>query len=134
MTRRKFREHTAKLTFIFDFYYTEDEKEEQFDLYTKSEGIKDEDVPELKERVFDLEAKKSEIDRLIDSASKKWKINRILKTDLMLLRVAVYEIKYSETPEKVAINEAVELAKVYGSDNSPSFINGILARFTTKEG
>lgn len=132
MTRREFREHTAKLIFIFDFYSTEEEKEEQFNLYIESSGIKKE-IEELRTRVFDIENKKSEIDALIDAASKKWRLNRILKTDLMLIRVAVYEIKYTDTPEKVAINEAVELAKNYGGDSSPSFVNGILAKFATKE-
>ena len=52
------------------------------------------------------------------------------KVDLSIIRLAVYEIKYEEdVPEKVAINEAIELAKLYGTDNSASFVNGVLAKF-----
>ena len=56
-----------------------------------------------------------------------WKIERISKIDLSLLELAIYEIKYKEVPYKVAINEAVELAKKYGEENSKTFVNGILA-------
>ena len=56
-----------------------------------------------------------------------WKLNRISKMDLSILKVAIYEIKYNQIPYKVAINEAVELAKKYGEDKSKNFVNGILA-------
>ena len=129
MTRREFREHTAILTFIFDFYPKE-EWEEQLDYYALYAELSEEEKKELKDRIFAIEDKKAEIDTLIDGASKKWRINRIAKTDLMLLRVAVYEIKVdSEIPEKVSVNEAVELAKIYGGEDSPSFVNGVLAGF-----
>ena len=56
-----------------------------------------------------------------------WQIERISKISLALLKLAIYEIQYKEIPFKVAINEAVELAKTYGEESSPVFINGILA-------
>ena len=133
MTRREFREHTAKLIFIFDFY-PEAEWKEQFDYYADYSEIKEEDREGLWQRVMALEEKKTEVDSLIDGASKKWRISRLSKTDLMLLRVAVYEIKFdSEIPDKVSINEAVELAKIYGGDESPAFVNGVLAKFMDGE-
>ncbi len=133
MTRREFREHTAKLIFIYEFHDSK-EWDEQFELYAEIEGIKEEDRKELRERVLSIEEKKDEIDLLIDGASNKWRVKRIAKADLMLLRVAVYEIKFdSEIPEKVSINEAVELAKIYGGDESSAFINGVLAKFAPKE-
>ena len=133
MTRREFREHTAKLIFIFDFY-PEAEWKEQFDSYADYSEIKEEDREGLWQRVMALEEKKAEVDSLIDGASKKWRISRLSKTDLMLLRVAVYEIKFdSEIPDKVSINEAVELAKIYGGDESPAFVNGVLAKFMDGE-
>ena len=129
MTRREFREHTAKLIFIFEFY-PKDEWIEQFKCDADYAEIKEDDREVLRQRVFAIEDKKEEIDSLIDNASKKWRINRISRTDLMLLRVAVYEIKFdTEVPDKVAINEAVELAKIYGGDESPAFVNGVLAKF-----
>ena len=133
MTRREFREHTAILTFIFEFY-PEAAWTEQFKLYADYAKIKEEDRESLRQRVFSIEGKKAEIDSLIDGASKKWRISRLSKTDLMLLRVAVYEIRFDdEIPNKVSINEAVELAKIYGGDESPAFVNGVLAKFMTKE-
>ena len=133
MTRREFREHTAILTFIFEFY-PEVEWIEQFKLYADYAKIKEEDRESLRQRVFSIEGKKAEIDSLIDGASTKWRISRLSKTDLMLLRVAVYEIRFDdEIPNKVSINEAVELAKIYGGDESPAFVNGVLAKFMTKE-
>jgi len=133
MTRREFREHTAILTFIFEFY-PEAEWTEQFKLYADYAKIKEEDRESLRQRVFSIEGKKAEIDSLIDGASKKWRISRLSKTDLMLLRVAVYEIRFDdEIPNKVSINEAVELAKIYGGDETPAFVNGVLAKFMTKE-
>ncbi|MGP1434184.1 MAG: transcription antitermination factor NusB [Catonella sp.] len=133
MTRREFREHTAILTFIYEFY-PENEWEEQFDFYSDYAGISMADRESLKLRVLAIENKKREIDDFIDKASRKWRISRIAKTDLMLLRVAVYEIKFDEeVPDKVAVNEAIELAKIYGGDESPAFVNGVLAKFMTKE-
>ena len=133
MTRREFREHTAKLIFIFDFY-SEVEWKEQFEFYADYSEIKEEDRNSLWQRVMAFEEKKTEVDSLIDGASKKWRISRLSKTDLMLLRVAVYEIKFdSEIPDKVSINEAVELAKIYGGDESPAFVNGVLAKFMSGE-
>ena len=70
-----------------------------------------------------------EIDAKINEVSEGWKTGRMGKVDLTLIRLAVYEMLYEEdVPAKVAINEAVELAKQYGTDNSPSFVNGVLAK------
>ena len=66
---------------------------------------------------------------MINEAAKGWKTTRMGKVDLTLIRLAVYEIKFEEeVPTGVAINEAVELAKNYGTDDSASFVNGILAK------
>lgn len=69
------------------------------------------------------------IDSIILSNLKNWSISRIAKIDLSILRLAIYEIKYmDEIPPKVSINEAVELAKTYGNNDSKAFINGVLAK------
>jgi transcription antitermination factor NusB len=69
------------------------------------------------------------IDSLIEQRLKDWDFNRIAKIDLALLRLAIYEIRFSsDISEATAINEAVELAKVYGTDDSSSFINGVLGQ------
>ena len=69
------------------------------------------------------------IDTAINEVAKGWKTSRMAKVDLTIIRLAVYEIRYEEEiPTKVAINEAVEMAKKYGTDTSSSFVNRILAK------
>lgn len=71
--------------------------------------------------------KHSELDKIISSSAPKWPINRINKIDLSILRLAVWELCFvKKEPPKVIIDEAIELAKEFGSENSPGFINGVL--------
>lgn len=82
----------------------------------------------------DIYAHIEELDAAINEASKGWKTTRMGKVDLTLIRLAVYEIRFEEDiPVKVSINEAIELAKKYGTDDSPAFVNGILAKSHDKE-
>jgi len=69
---------------------------------------------------------KVKLDKAISIAAPEWPIDKLNRIDLAILRLAVYELKQKEAPPKVIIDEAVELAKEYGSDNSASFINGVL--------
>ena len=74
-------------------------------------------------------AKKEEIDALLNEVTEGWKTSRMNRVDLTILRLATYEVKWDEdVPTGVAINEAVELAKKYSSDEGPAFINGVLAK------
>lgn len=66
------------------------------------------------------------IDALIIESATNWSITRIAKVDLSILRMAIYELKYTDVPNKVAVNEALEIAKVYSTEKSPKFINGVL--------
>ena len=72
--------------------------------------------------------KLEEIDKMIDNCAEKWDTKRMPKADLAIARTAVAESCYGDTPKAVAINEAVEMAKEYGGDNSPRFINGLLGK------
>ena len=84
---------------------------------------------ELKDRVFCVFEKLGNIDSCLSEAISGWKLNRMSRMDLTILRLAVYEIFYDDSiPVKVSINEAVELAKKYGGESSPSFVNGVLAK------
>jgi N utilization substance protein B len=71
-----------------------------------------------------------EIDAMINEASTNWTVARLPATDRALLRSAVYELKYMDTPRKVVINEAIELAKEYGTENSGRFVNGVLDKIS----
>lgn len=68
-----------------------------------------------------------EIDRAVQKAAPTWPLDQMARVDLNILRLAIFEIIFdNEVPLKVAINEAIELAKTFGSDNSPKFVNGVL--------
>ena len=71
-------------------------------------------------------AKREKIDQKIQKAAPLWPLEKLNRIDLAILRLAVYELEYEKTPPKVVIDEAVELAKEFGSENSPSFVNGVL--------
>jgi N utilization substance protein B len=131
MTRREVREHLFKLVFQKEFY--EADLPEQESLYLSEEGLsEDASRKELTERFAQVLAHLEEIDAILSEASVGWKLKRMNKVDLSLLRVAVFEMRFDErVPEKVAINEAVELAKQFGGDDSPAFINGVLAKLAT---
>ena len=94
------------------------------------ENIKEADAAYINNKCSDIIAKIPEIDEAINASTTGWKTSRMSKVDLSIIRLAFYEIIYEEdVPEKVAINEAIELAKLYGTDNSASFVNGVLAKF-----
>jgi len=115
------------MLFRIEFHESE-EMPEQMELFLKEEEI--EENTYIQEKYQKIVEKLNEIDEAINEKATGWKTSRMSKVDLALLRLAVYEIRYDEEiPEGVAINEAVELAKKYGTDGSPAFINGVLAKF-----
>lgn len=128
MNRSEMREQAFKIMYSLEIQKNEN-LEEQLGIYIESNEIKDESAIEyIKDAVLGIEENKKEILANIEKNLKKdWKIERISKIDLVILKLAIYEIKYKEIPYKVVINEAVELAKKYGEDNSKNFVNGILA-------
>ncbi len=124
MTRREARELIMKMLYEMTFH-PENDANLLLEGYTQDmKGkVKDFIVNEFNGVLQHQE----EIDSIIEASSTNWSINRIAKVDHMLLRMAVYELKWGEDiPQKVAINEAIEIAKVYSTDKSPKFINGIL--------
>ncbi len=134
MSRREIRECIFKLLFRIEFYEAE-EMERQEELFLEeeedfSENIRDRDKKEITEKYHAIVEKLSEIDTMIDEKATGWNTRRMGKVDLAIIRLAVYEICFDEQiPTGVAINEAVELAKLYGQGGSAAFVNGVLARF-----
>ena len=129
MTRRALREQVFLMLFRVEFHSAE-EMEEQMKLYEEQlEGCSEKDTAYILDKFKGIVEKLDEIDVAIGEASKGWKVSRMAKVDLALIRLAVYEMRYEEdVPVKVAINEAIELAKQYGSDESSAFVNGVLAK------
>ena len=128
MNRTTMRELAFKLLYSLEIQ-KEDDKKEQIETYIESNEITNKDaIKYIEEAVFGIEENKQTIEELIKQNLKTdWKIERVSKIDLAILKLAIYEIKYKELPFKVVINEAVELAKKYGEDSSSKFVNGILA-------
>jgi len=133
MTRREIREHIFLMLFRKDFHEAS-ELNEQMELYI-GDLEKNKPTPQehdyLTNRLLSILEKLDEIDATLTEAASGWKLNRMGKVDLTILRLAVYEMNYDDDiPVKVAINEAVELAKNFGGDESPAFVNGVLAKLT----
>ena len=128
MNRTAIREKAFKLIYSLEIQKYED-LQEQINLYFESENIENLEAKEyIEDAVLGIEKNKEKIVSLVEKNLKSdWKIDRISKIDLAILKLAIYEIKYKDIPFKVVINEAVELSKKYGEDTSKNFVNGILA-------
>ena len=129
MTRKRIRENLYIMLFQTNFYEDSDHTQ-QAEIYL--EDLSDPDATkkakaELKDRFEQVLSHLEEIDKKIEEKSKGWVLSRIAKVDLTILRLAVFEMVYEQVPAGVAINEAVELSKKYGTDKSYRFVNGILA-------
>lgn len=128
MNRSAIREQAFKLIYSLEIQRNEN-LEEQIELYIENNMITEKRAKEyIRESVKGVEENKEAILKLIEKNLKSdWKIDRISKIDIAILKLAIYELEYTEIPFKVVINEAVEIAKRYGEDTSKNFINGILA-------
>lgn len=138
MTRSQIRECLFKLLFRIEFNSPEempeqinmffDDTVEDEDNKPKGGDVPDFDAAYIRDKYEKIISVLPEVDAKIDNAANGWSVDRIAKVDIAILRLAVYEMLYDEDiPVSVAIDEAVELAKKFGQDNSSSFINGILA-------
>lgn len=128
MNRTEMRENAFKLIYSLEIQKVEN-VQEQINLYFESNNITDEEAKKyIANAVNGIEEHQEEILKNIETNLKEeWKLSRISKMDLTILKLAIYEIKFTDVPYKVSINEAVELAKKYGEDKSKNFVNGILA-------
>ena len=136
MKRRELREHVFQLLFRVEFNSSEEMDEHvnmYFDGVREEETLSEKDETYITEKYKKIVEKIPEIDEMLNASAKGWKTSRMGRVDLTILRLAVYEMKFDEDiPEKVAINEAVELSKKFGGDESPAFINGVLAKIAGK--
>ena len=130
-----------KLLYIREYFPDDESMRSQFDLYYDFCGTSfdeeqdiileptEEDRAYIEKKFADIEARLGEIDAFIEEISESWKPGRMNRVDLNILRLALYEMLYDEDiPTGVAINEAVELAKLYGGAESGSFTNGLLGK------
>lgn len=135
MTRRELREQVFKMLFRVEFHEPA-EMPEQIALFDELDkpSCSEAQTAYITNKYNAIMEHLKEIDASINGVAEGWKTGRMGKVDLTLIRLAAYEMKYEEdVPVKVAINEAVELAKKYGTDDSPAFVNGVLARLAKEE-
>ena len=132
MNRREIREQIFKMLFQIDFYDTQG-MEEQIGLSMEALEETDEKKREyIEQKLRAIYRYREDLDAMINEKATGWKTQRMNKVDLTIIRLALYELKYDEDiPSGVAINEAVELAKIYSSDGAPAFVNGVLAKFVS---
>ncbi len=138
MSRKTARELAFKVIFASNFQNEEISPEDIMnDLLKETDKMKDitkEDINYINEISHGVYLKSKELDEDISKHLKGWTMDRICKTDLAILRLAIYEIVYrDDIPYKVSINEAVELAKLFSEENSPSFVNGVLAEIINEK-
>ncbi|MBO4213650.1 MAG: transcription antitermination factor NusB [Lachnospiraceae bacterium] len=131
MTRRQLRERIFMMLFRVEFFDNEDLPEQLAAFLEDEEPIEEEDAKYIENKFLKIKELIPSLDEEINAVVKGWKTTRMGKVDLAIIRLGYYEMKYDdEIPNPVAINEAVELAKKFGTDESPSFVNGVLAKLS----
>ena len=134
MSRSISRELAFRLLYGMEIQKNYDK--EQIDIYLENNEITEQKTKQfIKSTINGILEYNEDIIKIISSNLKeKWNVERISKIDLVILKIATYEIIYKGLPYKIAINEAVELAKLYGENSSPNFVNGILANIVKENG
>ena len=129
MSRKAARELAFKTIFSYDFQADKEQLNSLVDILKHEIGeITIEDEEYIQSVISGVIENKEQLDEMIQKYLKGWTMDRISKTDLAILRLAIFEITYrDDIPYKVSVNEAVELAKVFSDDSSSAFINGVLA-------
>lgn len=129
MGRRASRETAMKL--LYQMEIQKSDKSEQIEMALEDESFTEKDKKYIRNIIDGVNEKVAIIDSIIEKNAMGWKINRVSKIDLSILRIGIYEILYREDiPFSVSVNEAVELAKKYSNDDAGSFVNGLLAKVT----
>lgn len=123
--RRRAREFVVQVSYAHEIQ--DDNLDQTFDLLAENSGLTDELLVFSRELVNGIMAHRKEFDVLIAKKSRNWDIARIALVDRLILRMALTEFFYfKDIPPKVSISEAIEIAKVFSTDESSSFVNGIL--------
>ena len=129
MSRRSARKNAFFLLFQMDFSEAaEFEQVKELFFAEKEAPVEEGEKAFILSEVEGVHEHMEEIDAMIEQSAKGWDLSRMIKVELAILRLAVYEMKFGETPVGVAINEAVELAKKFSSDEAPAFVNGVLGK------
>jgi N utilization substance protein B len=132
MSRKASREMAMKLLYQLDFH--KEKRQEQFDVYLGEVSVEEKDMSYVKDIVDGVEKNLELIDSYIEQNSKGWKISRISRVNIAILRLAIYELTHrNDIPINVSINEAVELTKKYSTKDDSAFVNGLLGKIPSCE-
>ena len=132
MGRRASREAAMKL--LYQLELQKGDRKEQLETALEAENYTASDINYIRSVIDGVDEKVALIDRVIEKYAMGWKINRLSKVDLSILRLGIYEILYREDiPFSVSVNEAVELAKRYSNEDAGAFVNGLLAKVTKED-
>ena len=117
---------------LFHLEFNQDDPEKSFDLICRNFEVDEKIIPFSRELVLGVCGKKDELDGLIGRASKNWRVGRMPRLDRCVLRLDVYEIQFlDDIPPRVSIDEALEIGKKYGGEDTARFINGVLDHIYT---
>lgn len=129
MSRSELREHVFRMLFRIEFNSAAEMQEQESLYFELLDEVSEKEQEYILNKYKAIKEKVEEIDNVLNQLSEGWKTTRMNRVDLTILRLATYELKWDEdVPTGVAINEAVELAKRYSSDQGPAFVNGVLAK------
>lgn len=132
MGRRASRESAMKLLYQLEIQKTD--RDEQINMALEDESLTENDREYIKGIVDGVYEKTPVLDGIIEKKATGWKINRLSKIDLSVLRIGIYEILYrDDIPFSVSVNEAVELAKKYSNEDAGAFVNGLLAKVSKND-
>lgn len=128
MSRKVAREETMKL--LYQMEINNDFSESILKNFVEARNFNNDEIQYIRDSILHINNNKKNIDQYINKYAQGWKLNRIAKIDLSLLRIAIHEILFrDDIPIEVSINEALELSKKYSTKESSKFINGILGSF-----
>jgi len=132
MSRKVAREETMKI--LFQMEINKDYSDDSMNTYISEHEFADDEIQYINHAVGTITNNLGKIDAIIENHIKGWKIYRLAKVDLSVLRIAIYELKFREDiPMEVCINEAIETCKKYSTEESAKFVNGVLGSFVRTE-
>ena len=133
MSRRS-RAREIALQVLYQDDLNSDQPEDIRQRFINARLNHDAELVEFAEELLDgVRANLAAVDQHLEDIARNWKLSRMAATDRNVLRLGAYEILFTDTPDRVAINEAIELAKRYGTNNSSQFVNGVLDRLMSNK-
>ena len=121
---------------VYEMEIQKNLEEDALEIFFENNEITEQEVKDYLKKIKEgIEEHKSEIDELVvHNLKQNWSLNRVSKINLSLIKLAIFEMLYLNLPYKIAINEVIELSKKYADEQSPVFINGILASVVKEKG